>query len=121
MVTIVKKIVQQPEEIRKQRKKLISIERVINAGLSRIDASYKIRNLIRRPDGTIEFEAAVEFKPAHRERVEKLLSLLEDDDTDFVQVKFYLPRELQDKAKRRAVDMHVPASSLVAAILAENL
>ncbi len=121
MAKIKKKIVQRSEEVRKQRRKLLSMERTINAGLRDIDPRYEIRNLIRRPDGTIEFEAEIEFDPAHAQAIEPLFSLLHDDVTDFVQAKYYLPREVREKVKRRALDLHVPVSSLVAAILAREV
>ncbi len=117
MVKIVKKVVQRPRQIKKEREKWLSMERVINAGLSLIDPRYEIQNLIRRPDGSFEFESAIEFEPAHQNKIDNVLSLLREEKADFVQAKFYLPRRVQRNLKRRAIDLGVPASSLVAAIL----
>jgi hypothetical protein len=119
-VKIIKKIVQKPKDLESAREVWLSWQRVINAGLRSIDPRYEIRNLIRRPDGAIEFEASVKFNPKHAKKVQKLLALLKDPDLEFTQAKFYIPKELQKRLKRRAVDLGVPTSSLMSAILAEN-
>jgi hypothetical protein len=56
-VKIIKRIVQNPKDLESTREAWLSWERVINAGLLSIDSRYKIQNLIRRPDGEIQFEA----------------------------------------------------------------
>jgi hypothetical protein len=98
------------------------MERVVNVELRRIDPRYRISNLIKRPDGSIEFEAATEFKEIHRKRIARIFSLLKlgDKDSEFVQAKFYLPRAVQKRIKQWAVDLDVPVSSLVAALLDER-
>ena len=123
MTKVVKRIVQKPKELEKEREKWLSMERVVNIGLRRIDPSYGISNLIKRPDGSIEFEAATEFKERHRKQIARVFSILmlEKKDTEFVQAKFYLPRAVQKQLKQWAVDLDVPVSSLVAALLAERV
>ncbi len=113
------KVVQNPSEIKAERTKWLSMERVINVELSRVNAKYRILNLIRRPDGSFDFEAAIEFDKKDESEIRRIFALLEQPDTDFVQTKFYLPRVLQKRMKRAAVDLGVPVSSLVAAILDE--
>lgn len=120
MAKIIKKVVEKPEEIDKTREQWLSIERVINAGLRLIDPRYEVRNLRRRKNGAIEFEASVEFDTKHAKRIEHLLALLENEDLEFSQAKYYLPRDLQKRLKQRALELGVPTSSLVSAILAEN-
>ena len=121
MITIMKptswKVVQKPSEIKAERGKWLSMERVINVELSRVNAKYRIRNLIRRPDGSFDFEAETEFDEKDESEIRQIFALLEQPETDFVQAKFYLPRVLQKRMKRAAVDLGVPVSSLVAAIL----
>jgi len=119
-VKIIKKIVQKPKDLESARKTWLSWQRVINAGLRSIDPRYEIQNLIRRPDGAIQFEASVRFNPKHAKKIQKLLALLEDADLEFTQAKFYLPKELQKRLKQRALELGVPTSSLMSAILAEN-
>lgn len=121
MAKIIKKIVKKPQQLRKERERWISMERVINAGLRRINPQYRIWNLVRHRNGTIEFESSVEFDPAHRKQIEHLLSLLHTKESEFVQAKLYLPQEIWDKVKHKAIDLDVRNSSLVAAILAEEL
>lgn len=123
MTKIVKKIVQKPEELAKEREKWLSMERVINVELRRIDPNYQISNLTKRPDGSVEFEASTEFKEKHRKQVACIFSLLEleNKDTEFVQAKFYLPRAIQRRIKQWAIDLDVPVSSLVAALLDERV
>jgi hypothetical protein len=60
-----------------------------------------------------------EFDKKDRDAVLRIFTLLEQPDVDFVQAKFYLPRAIQKRVKRSAVDLGVPVSSLVAAILDE--
>ncbi len=117
---IIKKIVQKPKDLESIHEAWLSWERVINAGLRSIDSRYEIQNLIRRPDGSIQFEASVKFDPKHAKKIQRLLELLKDQDLEFTQVKFYIPKELQKRLKQRAVELGVPASSLMSAILAEN-
>lgn len=95
------------------------MERVINVELRRVDARYGIRNLIRRPDGSLEFEAETEFEEKDRDAIRQIFALLQQPEADFVQAKYYLPRTIQKRMKRSAVDLGVPVSSLVAAILDE--
>lgn len=123
MTKVVKRIVQKPKELEKERKKWLSMERVVNIELRRIDPSYEISNLIKRPDGSIEFEVATEFKERHRKQIARVFSILmlEKKDTEFVQAKFYLPRVVQKQLKQWAVDLDVPVSSLVAALLDERV
>jgi hypothetical protein len=121
MARMVKRTVQKPEEIRESRERLLSMERFINAGLKLIDPAYRIRDLVRRPDGTFEFGSDVEFDAAHRPRIEHLFSVLEAQDTEFIQVKYYLPREVQRRVRHLAIDSDLPASAIVGAILAENI
>jgi len=83
MAKIIKRIIQKPEEIEKVREQWLSIERVINAGLRSIDPRYEVSNLRRRKNGSIEFEASVEFDSKHAKRIEHLLALLEDEDLEF--------------------------------------
>ena len=123
MTKVVKRIVQKPKELEKEREKWLSMERVVNVGLRRIDPRYEISNLIKRPDGSIEFEASTEFKENHQKKIAHIFSLLELDnkDTEFVQAKFYLPRAVQKRIKQWAVELGVPVSSLVAALLDERV
>lgn len=113
------RVVQKPKEVKAKREKWLSMERVINVELRRVDARYGIRNLIRRPDGRLEFEAATEFAEKDRDAIRQVFALLEQPEADFVQAKYYLPRTIQKRMKRSAVDLGVPVSSLVAAILDE--
>lgn len=113
------RVVQKPKEVKAEREKWLSMERVINVELRRVDARYGIRNLIRRPDGSLEFEAATEFDEKDRDAIRQVFALLEQPEADFVQAKYYLPRTIQKRMKRSAVDLGVPVSSLVAAILDE--
>ena len=117
---IIKKLIQKPKDLESARETWLSWERVINAGLRTIDPRYEIQNLIRRPDGDIQFEASVKFSPKHAKKVQRLLALLKDPDLEFTQAKFYIPKELQKRLKQRAVELGVPTSSLMSAILAEN-
>ena len=123
MANVVKRIVQKPEELKKEREKWLSMERVNNVELRRIDPEYEISNLIKRPDGSIEFEVSKEFKERHQVKVAHIFSLLElnTEDTTFVQTKYYLPRAVQKRIKRWALDLDVPVSSLVAALLDERV
>ena len=123
MTKIVKRIVQKPTELEQERRKWLSMERVVNVELRRIDPRYEISNLIKRPDGSIEFEATTEFKENHKEKIARVFSLLEleNKDAEFVQAKFYLPRAVQRRIKQWAVDLDVPVSSLVAALLDERV
>ncbi len=123
MTKVVKRIVQKPKELEKEREKWLSMERVVNIELRRIDPSYEISNLIKRPDGSIEFEAGTEFKERHQKQIACVFSILmlEKKDTEFVQAKFYLPRAVQKRLKQWAVDLDVPVSSLVAALLDERV
>ncbi len=122
MAKVVKKIVQKPEEIKKEKENWLSMQRVINVELQRIDPQYEISELIKRPDGCIEFEASMEFKKEHQEEITRVFSLLElkNDDSKFVQAKYYLPRAIQKRVKQWATELGVPVSSLVAAILDER-
>lgn len=113
------RVVQKPREIKAEREKWLSMERVINVELRRVDARYGIRNLIRRPDGSLEFEAETEFEEKDRDAIRQIFALLQQPEADFVQAKYYLPRTIQKRMKRSAVDLGVPVSSLVAAILDE--
>lgn len=117
---IIKKIVQNPKDLERARETWLSWERVINAGLRSIDPRYKIQNLTRRPDGAIQFEASMKFAPKHAKQIQRLLDLLKDSDLAFTQAKFYLPRELQKRLKQRALELGVPTSSLMSALLAEH-
>ncbi len=123
MTKIVKRIVQKPTELEQEQRKWLSMERVVNVELRRIDPRYEISNLIKRPDGSIEFEATTEFKENHQEKIAGVISLLEleNKDAEFVQAKFYLPRAVQRRIKQWAVDLDVPVSSLVAALLDERV
>ena len=112
-------VVQKPREIKNEREKWLSMERVINVRLRRVDARYEIKDLIRRPDGSIEFAATTEFEEKDRDEIRQIFALLEQPDADFVQAKYYLPRTIQKRMKRSAIDLGVPVSSLVAAILDE--
>jgi len=95
------------------------MERVINVELRRLNPRYAIRNLIRRPDGSFEFAAETAFDNKDADRIRQIFALLDEPDVDFVQVKLYLPRTIQKRVKRSAIDLGVPVSSLVAAILDE--
>ena len=123
MTRVVKRIVQEPNELEKGREKWLQMERVVNVQLRRIDPRYKISNLIKRRDGSIEFEASIEFEEKHRKHIARIFSLLEleNKDTEFVQAKFYLPRSVQKRIKQWAVELDVPVSSLVAALLEERV
>ena len=66
MTRVVKRIVQEPNELEKGREKWLPMERVVNVQLRRIDPRYEISNLIKRRDGSIEFEASIEFEEKHR-------------------------------------------------------
>lgn len=123
MVKIVKRIVQKPKELKKERENWLSMQRLINVELQRIDSRYEIRELIKRPDGGIEFEASTEFKEKHQNEIARVFSLLElnNDDSKFVQAKYYLPRAIQKRVKQWATELGVPVSSLVAAILDERV
>ena len=123
MAKVVKRIVRKPSELEKEREKWLPMERLVNVELRRIDPRYAISNLIKHPDGSIEFEASVEFRQVHRKQIARVFSLLklEDKDTEFVQAKFYLPRAVQKRIKQWAVDLDVPVSSLVAALLDERV
>ena len=112
-------VVQKPREIKNEREKWLSMERVINVRLRRVDARHEIKDLIRRPDGSIEFAATTEFEEKDRDEIRQIFALLEQPDADFVQAKYYLPRTIQKRMKRSAIDLGVPVSSLVAAILDE--
>ena len=61
----------------------------------------------------------MEFHKKDRDEVRRIFGLLEQQDVDFVQAKFYLPRAIQKRVKLSAIDLGVPVSSLVAAILDE--
>jgi hypothetical protein len=122
MTKVVKRIVRKPSELEKEREKWLPMERLVNIELRRIDPKYAISNLIKHPDGSIEFEASTEFREIHRKQIAEIFSLLklEDKDTEFVQAKFYLPRAIQKRVKQWAIELDVPVSSLVAALLDER-
>ena len=119
MAKIKKTIVQKPEQLKKARERWVSMQRVINIELQRINPEYIINNLIRRPDGTVEFEALIEFKKSDREKVNQVLELLHEPEFEFVQAKYYLPESVRRKVKRFAVDHGYQESSLVSAVLDE--
>lgn len=119
MVPRLWKAVQKPVEVKAEREKWLSMERVINVELRRVNAKYGIKNLIRRPDGSFDFAAATEFDKKDGDKIRRIFALLEQPDANFVQVKFYLPLAIQKRVKSAAVDLGVPVSSLVAAILDE--
>jgi len=123
MAKVVKRIVQKPKELKKERENWLSMQRLINVELQRIDPQYEIRELIKRPDGGIEFETSTEFKEKHHEEIARIFSLLElkNDDSKFVQAKYYMPRVIQKRVKQWATELGVPVSSLVAAILDERV
>jgi hypothetical protein len=119
MVTRTWKVVQKPSDLKTEREKWLSMERVINVELRRVNPAYGIKNLVRRHDGSFDFEATMEFHKKDRDEVRRIFRLLEQQDVDFVQAKFYLPRAIQKRVKLSAIDLGVPVSSLVAAILDE--
>ena len=119
MAKIKKTIIQKPEQLKKARERWVSMQRVINIELQRINPEYKIDNLIRRPDGTVEFEALIEFKMSDRKKVNQVLELLHEPEIKFVRAKYYLPESLRKKVKRFAVDHGYQESSLVSAVLDE--
>ncbi len=98
-------------------------ERMINRKLKRIDPGYRIRNLKKALDGKYIFDLKVAVHPKHFFAIRDVLKgvLAELPVEESVQAKFYLPKSLYAKVRKKAAAVHISQSAFVAQCLGKNL
>lgn len=106
-----------------KRESLSKLEGEINRKLKRIHPEYGLRNLTRAADGRYLFDLSVAIDPRHfsqiRRVLKRVLSALPVEQP--VQAKFYLPRSLYTRVKKRAASVGLSQSAFVAQCLSRHL
>lgn len=102
---------------------LNSRERMINRKLKKIDPDYGIRNLKRTVDGKYIFDLKVAVNPKHfyaiRDVLKRVLTELPVEES--VQAKFYLPKSLCVRVRKKAAAVHISQSAFVAQCLGKSV
>lgn len=107
----------------KNRESLSKLERGINRKLKQVHPDYALSNLAQAADGRYVFDLTVAIDPRHFSQVRGVLKqvLRELPIERPVQAKFYLPRSLYARVKKKAATVGVSQSALVARCLSRHL
>lgn len=99
------------------------LERIIDRKVKKINPDYGIRNLKRTSDGKYVFDLKVAVDPKHffaiRDVLRSVLAELPVEKS--VQAKFYLPKSLYAKVRKKAAEVNISQSAFVAQCLGKNL